>query len=95
MLIPLLSIILSVASKDPPCLDVAEDCRDTVALTAIVGEIGNGAALTRPLAIRVRKAALRLAQHSTCLRVRNEAEELAFDMSEWIEQDHDDIASGR
>lgn len=88
MLLPLLNIIMNLASA--PCdTDVtgAENCRDTLIVNSLAAEIGNGGALTPPLARRVRREALRLVRASPCTSVRNAAVELAFDMSDWLDHE--------
>lgn len=86
MILPLLQLIVNTASA--PCDTVirVEDCRDTVVINTLAAEIGNGGALTPRLARRVRREATHLANKTPCTAVRNAAIELAFDLSDWLDQ---------
>lgn len=93
MLLQIIAIIVSTAAAQPttqPCVDAAtwtRSCPDTAVLDSLAAEIGDGSALTPELVRRLRRSARRLAVHSTCAHVRDSAEELAFDLTAWLEQE--------
>lgn len=82
--------MLATLHTAQPCIDSSLACRDTVILQALVSEIGNGGALNHKLALHVRRTARGLAKRSPCPEVRYRAEELAFDMTDWLEHENDD-----
>lgn len=86
MILPLLQLIVNTSAAPCDTIIRVEDCRDTVVINTLAAEIGNGGALTPRLARRVRREALRLADRTPCSDVRNSAIELAFDLSDWLDQ---------
>jgi CMP-N-acetylneuraminic acid synthetase len=75
-----LTFLLLLLSASNPVVAKDSACCDTLVLDSLGREIGDGSTVTLSDVRRLRHAALRIADTSTCAVARDRAEEMAFDM---------------